>query len=104
MNEKSPETELLLLAILPRGSATSPATLYTWPGVYTPAIQDMNGWLSKVAQEREGVHFLDCGPKLLTDGTVRFETKALLLQAAPPSCQLMVLFSTCPGEGHLYSI
>jgi len=70
MREKSPETQLLMLAILPRGSATSPATQYTWPGVYTPAIQDVNDWLLKTAQDQEGVHYLDCGPKLLTGGTV----------------------------------
>ena len=60
-----------MLAVLPRGSATSPETEYTWPGVYTPAIQDINTWLAKIAQDLPEVHYLDCGPRLLIDGTVR---------------------------------
>jgi hypothetical protein len=81
MREKLPETELLMLAILPRGSATDPTTQYTWPGIYTPAILDVNDWLSKTAHDQDKVHYLDCGEKLLTDGTVG----GLALQNTPYS-------------------
>ena len=70
LKEKVPETQILMLALLLRGSATSPATQFTWPGVYTHAIQDINTWLAKTASDQPGVHYLDCGPRLLTAGTV----------------------------------
>ena len=65
-----PETQLVMLALLPRGDGSDASTTFQWPGRYTPAIQTVNAWLEDAAAEDEGITFLDCGDQLLQDGQV----------------------------------
>ena len=70
LRQKLPQTQLLMLGILPRGDGTNSSSTYTWPGIYTPAFHSVNAWLEDKAKKIDKIHYLDCGPMLLFDGKV----------------------------------
>ena len=71
LQDRMPDTEILLLALTPRGDGFEMETAWVWPGIFTPAIEDINQWMEMQASIRPGVFYLDCGHYLLPDGKVR---------------------------------
>lgn len=78
-----PETQLLMLGILPRGDGTNSSTTYTWPGIYTRAIHAVNEWLVSTAEEVDKISYLDCGPMLLYNGKVSSSTQLSMQEFFP---------------------
>ena len=69
MRTNNPKTEIVLLAILPRGGQTD-QTWWDWPNRFSRAIDMINGQLQQFANSLVGVHYVDCSGPLLPDGRV----------------------------------
>lgn len=75
MRTNNPKTDIVLLAILPRGGQTD-QTWWDWPNRFSRAIDSINGQLEEFARSLDGVHYVDCSAPFLPDGRVGSSTNS----------------------------
>ncbi len=69
LRDSNPSSQVIAMGILPRGWEDE-ARRYTWPSRYSPSIAFVNAALAQYASQDDMVHYLNCGPMLLHNGTV----------------------------------
>ena len=69
LHDRNPNTHIVILGILPRGS--DPEDMTRLPSEYSRAIAAVNGRLERYAFGNRQLHFADCGPAFIQTGKVR---------------------------------
>lgn len=68
LHQQSPTTQVLILAILPRGS--DPGDMFKLPSAYSRAIDAVNDHLERHAFGNKHFHFADCAQPFTVGGKV----------------------------------
>lgn len=82
MRTGMPDTHIVVLGELPRGTGTGKGLLnadndFTWPSHYTKAISDINGQLRAYAANQNNMTFTDCGPLFLTSNGKKIDANMM---------------------------
>ena len=70
LRQHNSDTELILMAILPRADLEADTGAFQWPNKYTKAMDSVNSGLKAYAEGQTKMHYLDCTKQLVPDGTV----------------------------------
>ena len=70
LQQSNPNTEMILMAILPRANLEPSTGVFQWPNKFTKAIESVNSGLAAYASTQAKVHHLDCAKHLVPDGKV----------------------------------
>ncbi len=71
----NPDSEVLLVGILPCAAETSPGPegLFAWPNGLSAGISKVNEALEDFASQHHLVHYVDCADEMLLQGQVRHQ-------------------------------
>lgn len=71
----NPDSEVLLVGILPCAAETSPGPegLFAWPNGLSAGISRVNKALEGFASQQHLVHYVDCTDEMLLQGQVRHQ-------------------------------
>lgn len=72
LQQNNPNTEMILMAILPRANLEPSTEVFQWPNKFTKAIESVNSGLAAYASTQPKMHYLDCAQHLVPDGKVSF--------------------------------
>ena len=74
MRGAMPATHIILMGLLPRGTGSGEGLEplsrndFSWPSVYTSAIESINARLRRLPGGDPRLHYLDCGGRMLRSG------------------------------------
>ena len=94
MRANNPKTQIILLAILPRGGQTD-QTWWDWPNRFSHAIDIINDKLQEYSRSLDGVNYVDCSEPFLPGGKVSHPISFHRNQSAFSEHILSLQFSTC---------
>lgn len=70
LQQNNPNSEMILMAILPRANLEPSSGVFQWPNKFTKAIESVNSGLAAFASKQAKMHYIDCAQHLVPDGKV----------------------------------
>lgn len=70
LQHHNPGSNIIVLAILPRGSNGPDTRAFTLPSEFSPGIAEVNKRLDTYTQSHNKLHFADCSKPFITDSEV----------------------------------